>query len=466
MEQNKMGVMPINKLLITMSLPMVASMLVQALYNIVDSYFVSLVSRDALTAVSQAFSAQNLMIGIATGTAVGMNALISRALGQGDREKANKIASNGVFLAIVSYIAMLLFGLFGTDLYFSGMLSAGGEQDALINIENVRAYGNSYLSICMIFSFGIYGQIVFERIMQSTGRTIYTMYTQGLGAIINIILDPIFILDNIPVIGGLGLGAAGAAWATVIGQIVAAILAMILNSKYNPDIIVRLKDVFKPSGKIIGNIYSIGVPSIIMIAIGSVMNYLMNVIIMGVSAVGTTIFGVYFKLQSFVFMPVFGFNNGLIPIIAFNYGAQNRKRMMATVKYALIYIVSIMILGLVIMQTIPSLLLGLFESDPAVIEMGCVALRTISLSFIFAGVCIALGSVFQALGYGTYSMIVSFARQLVVLVPAAYLFSLSGKLDLIWLAFPIAEIMSLVVTILLFIRIYKKTIKKVPLEGN
>lgn len=466
MEQNKMGVMPINKLLVTMSLPMVASMLVQALYNIVDSYFVSLVSRDALTAVSQAFSAQNLMIGIATGTAVGMNALISRALGQGDRERANKIASNGVFLAIVSYVAMLLFGLFGTDLYFSGMLAAGGEQDALINIENVRAYGNDYLSICMIFSFGVYGQIVFERIMQSTGRTVYTMYTQGLGAVINIILDPIFILDDIPVIGGLGMGAAGAAWATVIGQIAAAILAMILNAKYNPEIVVRLKDVFKPSGKIIGSIYSIGVPSIIMVAIGSVMNYLMNVIIMGVSAVGTTIFGVYYKLQSFVFMPVFGFNNGLIPIIAFNYGAQNRKRMMATVKYALIYIVSIMLLGLVIMQTIPSVLLGLFESDPAVIEMGCVALRSISLSFIFAGVCIALSSVFQALGYGTYSMLVSFARQLVVLVPVAYLFSLSGRLDLIWYAFPIAEIMSLAVTILLFIRIYKRTIKKVPLEAN
>lgn len=465
MEQNKMGVMPINKLLISMSLPMVASMLVQALYNIVDSYFVSLVSRDALTAVSQAFSAQNLMIGVATGTAVGMNALISRALGQGDREKANRIASNGVFLAILSYVAMLLFGLFGTDLYFSGMLASAGEQDALINIDNVRAYGNDYLSICMIFSFGVYGQIVFERIMQSTGRTVYTMYTQGLGAIINIILDPIFILDDIPVIGGLGMGAAGAAWATVIGQIAAAVLAIILNAKYNPDIIVRIKDVFKPNAKIIGSIYSIGVPSIIMVAIGSVMNYLMNVILMGVAAIGTTIFGVYFKLQSFVFMPVFGFNNGLIPIIAFNYGAQNRKRMMTTVKYALIYIVSIMLVGLLVMQTIPSVLLSLFESDPAVIEIGCTALRYISLSFIFAGVCIALGSVFQALGYGTYSMLVSFARQLVVLIPIAYAFSFTGRLDLIWLAFPIAEVMSLLVTLLLFVRIYKKTISKVPI-GN
>ncbi len=464
MQQNKMGYMPINKLLVTMSLPMVGSMLVQALYNIVDSYFVSIVSREALTAVSQAFSAQNLMIGIATGTGVGVNALISRALGQGDRERASKIAANGVFLALASYVAMLLFGLFGTDIYFTGMLAMGGEEE-MLDLALVRAYGNDYLSICMIFSFGIYFQIIFERLLQSTGRTLETMYTQLLGAVVNIVLDPIFILEEIPFLGikGLNMGAAGAAVATVIGQMCAALLAIILNAKRNTDISFKFKDVFKPNRIVIGNIYSIGVPSIIMMAVGSVMNYLMNVILMTVSAIGTTIFGVYFKLQSFVFMPVFGFNNGLIPILAFNYGARNRKRMISTIKYALMYICGIMIIGLIIMQIVPDVLLGLFESDPTVIEIGCKALRTISLSFVFAGVCIALGSAFQALGYGVYSMIVSIARQLVVLVPAAYFFSLAKNLNLIWWAFPLAEVMSLTVTVILFIRIYKKTIVKVPL---
>ncbi len=465
-KENKMGVMPVNRLLVTMALPMVASMLVQALYNVVDSYFVSMVSREALTAVSQAFSAQNLMIGIATGTAVGMNALISRSLGENNREKANKIAAMGLLLGGFGFVLMLLFGLFGTDIYFTGILSSS-QNDGLLNLDLVRSEGNAYLSICCIFSFGIYGQILFERMMQATGRTIYTMYTQGIGAIINIILDPIFILDTIPFINvkGFGMGAAGAAIATVAGQIVAFILAFIFNEKVNTDIKLKFKDIIKPDFKIIKGIYSIGIPSIIMMGIGSIMFYLMNIIVMGVSAVGATIFGVYYKLQSFILMPTFGFNNAMIPIIGYNYGAQNRRRITKTIKLSLAYVFVIMIFGIFLMQVFPTQLIGLFESDPDVIALGRTAMRIISTNFVFAGFCIVLGSVFQAFGYGMYSMIVSIARQLVVLVPVAYLLAQFGKLNLIWLSFPIAEIMSLTVTLVLFVRIYKNIIKKLP-EGN
>ncbi len=460
---NKMGTMPINKLFLTMALPMVASMLVQALYNVVDSYFVSMVSREALTAVSQAFSAQNLMIGIATGTAVGMNALVSRALGENNREKANKIAAMGVLLGGVGYLIMLLFGLFGTDIYFTGILSSSGS-DGLLNLELVKTEGKAYLGICCIFSFGIYGQIIFERMMQATGRTIYTMYTQGIGAIINIILDPIFILDNIPVIGGFGLGAAGAAIATVVGQIAAFILAFIFNSRVNKDIKLKLSNM-KPDFNIIKNIYAIGIPSIIMVGIGSVMFYLMNIIIMGVSDVGATIFGVYYKLQSFILMPTFGFNNALIPILGYNYGAQKKKRITLTIKCALFYVFIVMALGIFLMQVFPSQLVGIFETDGDVIALGSTALRIISINFVFAGFCIVLGSVFQAFGYGVYSMITSIARQLVVLVPVAYFLASFGQLNLIWFSFPIAEVMSLTVTLMLFVRIYKKVIKKIP-DGN
>lgn len=459
-KQNKMGTMPVNKLLITMALPMVASMLVQALYNVVDSYFVSMVSREALTAVSQAFSAQNLMIGIATGTAVGMNALISRSLGEHNYEKANKIAAMGVLLGGFGYLLMLLFGLFGTDIYFTGILSTS-QTDGLLDLARVRSEGNAYLSICCIFSFGVYGQIIFERMMQATGRTIYTMYTQGIGAIVNIILDPIFILDNVPVIGGFGMGSAGAAVATVSGQIVACILAVAFNSKVNTDVKIRLKDM-KPDFKIIRSIYSIGVPSIVMVGIGSIMFYLMNIIVMGVSAIGATIFGVYYKLQSFILMPTFGFNNAMIPILGYNYGAQNKKRITKTIKLSIGYVLVIMILGILLMQVFPAELIGLFESDPDVIKLGSTAMRIISINFVFAGFCIVLGSVFQAFGYGMYSMIVSIARQLVVLVPVAYLLAQFGNLNLIWFSFPIAEVMSLTVTLILFARIYKKVIKKIP----
>lgn len=448
LKENKMGVMPVNKLLISMSLPMIISMIVQALYNVVDSIFVSRISENALTAVSLAFPAQNLMIAFASGTAVGVNAVLSKSLGEKNFEKANKTAENGLFLVFLEYLIFLVFGLFGVRYFYSVQTGVG---------EIVEA-GYQYMSICSIFSFGIFGQIMTERLMQSTGRTIYTMYTQGLGAIINIILDPILIF-------GLGffpeMGVAGAAWATVIGQICAFIFALVLNAKYNKDIKLSLKK-FRPDKKIIGNIFSVGVPSIIMMAIGSVMNFLLNKILISFTETAAAVFGVYFKLQSFIFMPVFGLNNGLIPIIAYNYGAQKRGRMMKTVKLGILYVFMFMAAGLIIMQLFPDKLLSIFNATEDMMKLGVPALRTISLCFVFAGFCIAIGSVFQALGRGVFSMIVSVSRQLIVLIPAAYLLSLTGDVNNVWWSFPIAEIASVIASAACFIYLYKKVIRNIP----
>ena len=452
--ENKMGVMPIPKLILNMSLPMIVSMLVQALYNVVDSYFVARFEQDALTAVSLAFPAQNLMIGCATGTAVGVNALLSRALGEKKPELANQIAENGVFLALVGYALFLLFGLFGVRTFFAAQTDAA----------NIVSHGVDYLTVVCCCSFGLFGQIMFERLMQSTGRTIYTMFTQGLGAIINIILDPVFIFV-------FHQGAKGAAIATVIGQIVAFALAVVLNHVKNADIRLNLRR-FRPNLKLIGRIYAIGVPSILMMAIGSLMTFLMNIILITYTAaqeLSATVFGVYFKLNSFVFMPVFGLNNGIIPIIAYNYGARNRRRMMEAIKMAVIFAASYILLGLLAFTLIPGPLLSIFNASEEMLRVGIPAIRIIGSTFLFAGVCIAMGSVFQALGYGTYSMIVSFARQLVVLLPAAYILALiglnSGTDWLVWLAFPIAEIASLVTTLILFRRLYKNVIAPIP-EGS
>ncbi len=452
--ENKMGVMPIPKLIINMSLPMILSMLVQALYNVVDSYFVARFEQDALTAVSLAFPAQNLMIGVATGTAVGVNALLSRALGAKKPELANRVAENGVFLALVGYALFLLFGLFGVRTFFA----------AQTDVQKIVDYGVDYLTVICCFSFGVFGQIMFERLMQSTGRTLYTMFTQGSGAIINIILDPIFILR-------LGMGARGAAIATVIGQIFAFGLAVLLNRLKNDDIRLNPR-AFRPDFKLIGSIYAIGVPSILMMAIGSVMTFLMNIILITYTAareLSATVFGVYFKLNSFVFMPVFGLNNGIIPIVAYNYGARNRRRMMQAVKLAVIYAASYILLGLLAFTLIPGTLLGIFNASEDMLRVGIPAIRIIGSTFLFAGVCIAMGSVFQALGYGTYSMIVSFARQLVVLLPSAYILArigLNTGVDwLVWLSFPIAEVASLITTLILFRRLYKNVIAPIP-EGR
>lgn len=451
--ENKMGVMPIPKLIINMSLPMIISMMVQALYNVVDSYFVARFEPEALTAVSLAFPAQNLMIGAATGTAVGMNALLSRALGEKNPKLANQVAENGVFLALVGYLVFLVFGLFGVRAFF------GAQTD----VQKIIGYGVDYLTVICCFSFGVFGQIIFERLMQSTGRTIYTMFTQGIGAIINIILDPVFILV-------LRQGAKGAAIATVIGQIIAFGLAFTLNRLKNDDIQLRLRSI-RPNLKLIGRIYAIGVPSIIMMAIGSVMTFLMNIILITFTSareISATVFGVYFKLNSFVFMPVFGLNNGIIPIVAYNYGARNRRRMMQAIKVAIVFAAGYIFLGLLAFMLIPDKLLGIFKASEEMLRVGVPALRIIGSTFLFAGVCIAMGSVFQALGYGTYSMIVSFARQLAVLLPAAYILARigmnAGNDTLVWYSFPIAEIASLATTLILFRRLYKNVIQPLP-EG-
>lgn len=470
-KENKMGVMPINKLLISMALPMVASMLVQALYNIVDSLYVARISetQNELTAISLAFAAQNFMIAVASGTGVGINALLSKSLGEKDHKTANKIATNGVFLALCSYIVFLILGFTCMETYM-GWMTGNSE---------VIGFGVDYLSICYICSFGIFGQIVMERLMISTGKTQLAMYTQGAGAIINIILDPIFIFDNglgaiIPGLDfGFGMGIKGAAVATVIGQIAAFILAVFLNARYNKEISLSFKG-FRPSGGIIGRIYAIGVPSIVMASIGSVMNVLFNSILNGfntvvegtkltVGQIAQTSFGVYFKLQSFIFMPIFGLNNGIVPIVAFNYGARKRRRMTGTIKLGMIYAIGYMAIGLAVFQIFPEILLGFFNMhEAATLAVAVPCLRIISLSFVFAGFCIIAGSVFQALGKSVYSMFVSIARQLVVLIPAAYLLSMLGDAAMVWWAFPIAEIMSVIVSLIFFVRIYKKTISKIP----
>ena len=448
--ENKMGRMPIGKLIFTMSIPMVISMLVQAFYNVIDSVFVSHFSKEAMNALTYAFPAQNLMIGLATGTGVGVNALLSRSLGEKNPEKANKVAENGVFLALVGYLVFLAFGLWGAEAFISFQTDTPGEILA----------GTQYLSICCIFSFGIFGEIMFERLMQSTGRTIYTMFTQGVGAICNIILDPIFIFGYF---GLPAMGAKGAAIATVIGQIVAFIMGVILNQAFNKDVRLKLHK-YRPDFKIIGAIYAIGVPSVIMMGIGSVMNTCMNKILYGFTATAVTVFGVYFKLQSFAFMPIFGINNGVIPIIAYNFGARNRKRLLKTIRLSVTTIICIMLGALAVMQFLPHVLLAIFDADAKMLEIGVTALRTISISYIFAGVCIGLTSVFQALGKGIYATIMSFARQLVVLLPSAYLLSLTGELSMVWWSFPIAEVVSVAVCLVLFLLLYKKVIKPIPAE--
>lgn len=446
-QENKMGVMPIGKLIITMSLPIMASMLVQALYNIVDSVFVAKISENALTAVSMAFPIQNLMIAVGTGTGVGVNALLARNLGAKDYKNVNKIAENAVFLTVMSYLAFLLIGIFGAELFFRSQT----------DIEEIIVYGTQYVRICACISFGLFTQVMFERMLQATGKTFYSMLSQGLGAIINIILDPILIFG---LLGLPKMGVMGAAFATVIGQIIAGAFAIFLNQKVNKEIHISMKG-FRPDGRMIKQIYIIGIPSIIMASVGSVMNYGMNKILMGFTSTATAVFGVYFKLQSFIFMPVFGLNNGVIPIVSYNYGAKNRERVLKTIKTSITMAMVIMIVGLILFQTIPDVMLKMFDASETMLSIGVPALRIISLSFVFAGFCIGCSSIFQALGYAIYSMIMSVARQLLVLLPAAYLLSLTGKVDLVWLSFPLAEIASLSVCIFYLVRVNKNVISKI-----
>ncbi len=442
--ENKMGVMSVNKLLISMSLPMMISMLVQALYNVVDSVFVAKVNENALTAVSLAFPVQNLMIAVAVGTGVGINALLSKSLGEKNFEKVNRVANNAVFLSAVSYMVMLFIGIFGVGVFYR-------SQTADVQIID---YGIWYTRICCCCSFGVFLQVTMERLLQSTGRTFYTMIIQGTGAIINILLDPILIFG---LFGFPRMEAAGAAAATVTGQIIAAGLAVIINQKVNKEVRLQMKG-FSPDGRTIGQIYKVGFPSIIMQSIASVMTYGMNLILMAFTSTATAVFGVYFKLQSFIFMPVFGLNNGMIPIIAYNYGADNRQRVVQTIRYSIFYAVSIMAVGTLIFQMFPADLLTMFEASDTMLQIGVPALRAISVSFIVAGYCIVCGSVFQALGNGVYSLMVSIARQLFVLLPVAYLLSRLGNVNYVWWSFPIAEMASLIMSTIFLVRIYKKII--------
>ncbi len=446
-QENKMGAMPVNRLLISMSLPMMISMLVQALYNIIDSIFVSRINENALTAVSLAFPLQSLMIAFGVGTGVGINALLSRALGEKDSEKVNKAAVNGIFLDGVNFVIFLLIGLFAATPFY---LSQTGDAE-------IFSYGKQYLSIVCCCSLGMFTQFVFERLLQSTGKTFYTMLTQGMGALINIILDPIFIFGYF---GLPAMGVAGAAIATVIGQTVAGIAAVAVNLKKNTEIKLQFRG-FRPDMAIIGEIYKVGVPSIIMQSIGSLMTYGMNQILLAFTSTAATVFGVYFKLQSFVFMPIFGLNNGMVPIVAYNFGARNKERMTRTVKLSMVYAVCLMAAGFLVFQIFPAQLFAMFDASETMLAIGVPALRIISLSFVLAGVGIVSGSVFQALGNGVYSLIVSVARQLLVLLPVAFLLSLTGNLNAVWWAFPIAELVSFGVSVFFLIRIYRGVIRHI-----
>lgn len=448
--ENKMGTMPIGKLVFNMSLPMMISMLVQALYNIVDSIFVAKLSENALTAVSLAFPLQTLLIAVATGTGVGMNALLSKSLGAHKYEEANKIAVNAALLYFLSYIVFLILGFTIVRPFYMSQI---GNADV-----EIMDMGIEYLSTVMIFSFGLLGQIYFERLLTSTGRTIFSMTSQLCGAITNIILDPIMIFG---LLGFPKMGVTGAAVATVVGQCVAAIVAFTCNHKFNHEIKVHFKG-FRPDIRIIGTIYAIGIPSIIMQSIGSVMTYSMNRILIGFSATATAVFGVYFKLQSFFFMPVFGLNNGITPIIAFNYGAQNRKRMIKTIKVSLATAFCLTFLGFICFEGIPQVLLGMFNASDDMLKIGVPALRIIGVHYLMAWFSIICSTIFQALGKAVFSMIVSIMRQLFILIPAAYILAKIGGLAVIWWCFPIAEVISVTVSVLFLIYIYRKIISKIP----
>lgn len=445
MPENKMGTMPVGKLLVSMSLPMIISMLVQAMYNVVDSLFVSRIDEAALTAVSLAFPVQNLMIGIAVGTGVGMNALLSMSLGSREFKMADKAATNGIFLAIISSLVCFVLSFFVPELYFKSQT----------NDPMILSYGVDYLGLVTRFALALFCQMTFERVLQSTGKTIYTMFTQGLGAIINIILDPIFIFG---LCGCPKMGIKGAAYATVLGQFIAFLLALYFNLKVNKEINLSFKG-FKPDGRVIKRIYSVGVPSMVMNAIVSVMSYGINGILMGFSSTATAVYGVYGKMQSFAFMPVFGLNNGMVPIVSYNYGAKKKDRIMGTYKLSVAFAMGIMLCCLALFEIFPKQLLLMFNASEDMLRIGIPAMRIISLSFLFAGYSIVTSSMLQALGHGFLSMVISVCRQLVILLPVAYLMSLTGNLDLVWCAMPVAEIASLTLSTVFIIRLYNKVIK-------
>lgn len=451
--ENKMGTMPIGKLLFNMSLPMMISMLVQALYNIVDSIFVAKLSENALTAVSLAFPLQTLLIAVGTGTGVGMNALLSKSLGEKNFKKANATASNAAILYFFSYLVFFILGFTIVRPFYASQI---GNAD-----QEIMELGIEYLSTVMIFSFGLLAQVFFERLLTSTGRTIFSMTSQLTGAITNIILDPILIFG---LLGAPKMGVTGAAVATVIGQCVAALVAGFCNHRYNHDVKLKFHG-FRLDFHIIGTIYAVGIPTIIMQSIGSVMTYCMNRILIEFSSTATAVFGVYFKLQSFFFMPVFGLNNGITPIIAYNYGAGQRKRMLKTIKLSMLVAFCLTFIGFLCFEGIPQILLGMFNASDGMLTIGVPALRIIGIHYLIAWFCIVSGTVFQALGKAFFSMIVSIMRQLFVLIPAAYILAKLGGLHVVWWSFPIAEVISLMVSSFFLVRINRTIISRVP-EGK
>lgn len=449
-QENKMGTMPVGKLLISMSLPVMISMLVQALYNVVDSVFVAHYSEDAITAVSLAFPIQNLLIAVGIGTGVGINSLLSRRLGEKNYEDANKTAENGIFLALISWIVFAILGALFSEIFLR----------MFTQTEDVVQMGTDYLRIIMIFSFGLFLQLTAERIMQSTGIVIYNMITQSLGAIINIILDPILIFGFF---GMPRMGVAGAAIATVTGQIIAMILGFVFNHYKNKDVTLNLKK-FKPSKRIIAEIYKVGVPSIIMQSIATVMTIGMNKILLMFTETAVSVFGIYFKLQSFIFMPVFGLTNGLIPIVAYNFGARKKSRIIHAIRDAVIYAVAIMAVGTLVFQMFPVQLLAMFNSSETMVDIGVPALRTISLSFVGAGVAIVLSSVFQAIGNGVLSLIMAITRQLVFILPLALILALVFGLNAVWYAFVIAECASMLMAVFMYRGVYRNYMIGMPDE--
>lgn len=447
-QENKMGVMPVPKLLFNMAIPMVVSMLMQALYNIVDSAFVGMYSTHALEAVSIAFPIQNLMIAFATGTGVGINALLSRHLGEKKFEAVDTTANTGLFLAICSYIFFAILGLTIVRPFFS-MQS---------DIAEVVNYGEEYLTVILLCGFGIFGEITNERLLQATGRTVYSMITQGTGAVLNIILDPIMIFGYC---GMPALGVKGAAIATVIGQCVAFILALIFNIKVNKEVNIRISKIFKPQLQEIIKIYEIGIPSIIMTSITSFLTVGMNLILKKFSEDAITVFGVYFKLNSFVFMPVFGLNNGMVPILSYNYGAKKHDRIIKTVRLGMSCAVIYMLAGLAVFEIMPDKLLMIFSASENVMNIGVTALRIIGLSFIFAGIGIVSSTVFQSIGNPLHSLLISVLRQLVIILPVAYLLSLTGSVSNVWWSYPIAEVASFILSVFFLRKTFKKLNREV-----
>ncbi len=427
-QENKMGVMPVHRLLLSMSGPMMLSMLIQALYNVVDSVFVSYISEGALTAVSLAYPMQNLMIAVATGTGVGVNALLSRNLGERNFPMVNRTAGNALFLGLISYVVFALLGVFGSRAYFA----------AQVTDPEIIRMGQEYLTVILVLSIGCFGQVLLSRLLQSTGKTFYSMVIQMVGAVLNIILDPLLIFG----LGGFpAMGVAGAALATVISQLVGTALGLYYNLRKNPEIHFALSQL-RPSGGIIARIYSVGVPSILLQTVASLLIFGLNQILVSFSETATAVYGVYFKLQGFAFLPIIGMNNGMVPIIAYNYGAKKPERILQTIKLAILYAVGIMVAAVLLFQIFPVQLLSFFQASPEMLDIGVPALRTLSLCFLVGGFTIVSSSVFQALGKGLLSMSISVFRQLLLVLPLAYFFSLTGNLNMVWWAFPVAEVLA------------------------